>query len=111
MNGCKVYQMPVGLADQHIKSNSKGRVHMPVLFPKKRQLQRAIARTILFLIKTAISTFAAWLISLWAIPAAYAERGYSAIGGEWILIIATFSLTYWAITARLRRMINKAREV
>jgi F0F1-type ATP synthase assembly protein I len=103
--------MPVDMANQHTKGNSKGRVHMPVLYSKKRQLQRAIARTILFLIKTAVSSFIAWLISLWAIPAAYAERGYSAVGGEWILIIATFCFTYWAITAQLRRMIRKAREV
>jgi hypothetical protein len=29
-------------------------------------------------------------VASWVIPAAYAERGYSAVGGEWLLIILTF---------------------
>ena len=29
------------------------------------------------------------------IPAAYAERGYWAIGGEWLLILAVTALGWW----------------
>ena len=99
MNDCKVYQMPISVANQHSKKNTQRRVHMPKMHAAKAlKFQRTIAKAIQFFIKIAVSVIAAWLTSLWAIPAAYAERGYYAVGGEWILILAAFGFTYWAIT-------------
>ncbi len=98
MHESKMCQMPAYVEHQYIKPNSKGRVHMPLLHDKKRAVKKAAAKVVLFLAKVGISVFAAWLISLWAIPAAYAERGYSAVGGEWMLILAVGATTYWAVT-------------
>lgn len=39
----------------------------------------------------------AYIVALWAIPAAYAQRGYYAIGGEWCLIVTTFAVTSLAL--------------
>lgn len=38
---------------------------------------------------------ASWWVHSWAVPAAYGERGYEAVGGEWALIAFTFALTLW----------------
>ena len=48
----------------------------------------------------------AWLVALWAIPAAYAERGYRAAGGEWILIAAVGGAIYLTLApqAKVRRV-------
>jgi len=48
----------------------------------------------------ALTILAAWLVALWAIPAAYAERGYAAAGGEWILIAAAGAGVHMALTPR-----------
>ena len=37
-----------------------------------------------------ISAMASVAVASWVVPAAYAERGYSAVGGEWLLVIVTF---------------------
>lgn len=39
----------------------------------------------------------AYLVALWAIPAAYAERGYHAIGGEWFLVVSVFIAVFYAV--------------
>lgn len=41
-----------------------------------------------------LSIAAAGLTALWALPAAYASRGYHAVGGEWLLIISVGFLAY-----------------
>ena len=35
-------------------------------------------------------------VASWAVPAALAERGYQAIGGEWLLVILTFVAVFYA---------------
>ncbi|TCX51977.1 MULTISPECIES: hypothetical protein [unclassified Dehalobacter] len=109
MHESQMCQMPSNVEHQHTKQNSKGRVHMPLLHVKKRAIKKAVAKAVLFLVKVGISLFAAWLISLWAIPAAYAERGYSAVGGEWMLILSAGALTFWAVTRWLDIRIKKWR--
>jgi glucose-6-phosphate-specific signal transduction histidine kinase len=51
---------------------------------------------------TVISLFfsfsVAYFVSLWAVSSAYAERGYRACGGEYLLIAAVFSIAYKAIS-------------
>ena len=39
----------------------------------------------------------------WALPYARAERGYNSAGGEWILIIMVFIVTYKAGRLLIRR--------
>lgn len=47
------------------------------------------------LVKLLIAVSVAGWVASWAIPAAYAERGYHAIGGEALLIAAAFGVTYY----------------
>lgn len=52
------------------------------------------------MLKLLTSIIVGWLVSLWAIPAAYAERGYKAIGGEWLLICFVVGITYWFLSLK-----------
>lgn len=51
---------------------------------------------------TVISLFfsfsVAYFVSLWAVSSAYAERGYRACGGEYLLIAVAFTTAYRAIS-------------
>lgn len=64
--------------------------------------ERDNKRTRRLLVALVLALSAAWLIALWAIPAAYAERGYPAVGGEWILIAAVAGAVYAALTPRAK---------
>lgn len=54
--------------------------------------------TIIAIIKTLISLIPVGLLGLLLIPYAIENRGYVAFGGEWILIIALFCITYINLT-------------
>ena len=43
-----------------------------------------------------ISALGAFAVAVWAVPVAYAQRGYYAIGGEWLLVILTFVAVLYA---------------
>ncbi len=94
MHESKMCQMFPHVEHQRANHHSKRWLRMPLLL--KRGIKKVAVKAGLFLVKIGISVFAAWLISLWAIPAAYAERGYPAAGGEWLLILAVGALAYWA---------------
>jgi len=58
-------------------------------------------------IKISIAFMVAWLNSLWLVPLAAAERGYTgAYGGEWLLIIGFFIFTYWIATKAIHRALS-----
>lgn len=60
---------------------------------------RFILLTVVAVIKTLISLIPASLLGILLIPYAAEERGYSgAYGGEWLLIIGSFCITYWLLT-------------
>lgn len=42
------------------------------------------------------------VIAWWGIPFAYAERGYFALGGEWLLVLAAFLLPFVCMPAPWR---------
>lgn len=63
----------------------------------KDKLMRFLSISARFLIRTVAAGIESFSVYLWAIPAARAERGYNAIGGEWALIVFTFLLTFWFI--------------
>lgn len=54
--------------------------------------------TIVAIIKALISTILAALVGIKAIPYALEERGYVAFGGEWVLVICSFFVTYIILT-------------
>ncbi len=67
----------------------------------KRKVKVLIGYLILFGMKVIPAVCAGWLVSLWAIPAAYQQRGYEAIGGEWALILFVSGMVYWGVSACL----------
>lgn len=60
----------------------------------RRALKRYAAITLLFLSEIFVAVAAGFVVSVWAIPAAYRARGYDAIGGEWLLIFAVAMIAY-----------------
>ena len=69
---------------------------------------RKKARRVLTAIVVAL--IVAWLVALWAIPAAYAERGRRAVGGEWILIAAVGGAVYVMLAPRAKVRRGAAQE-
>lgn len=57
-----------------------------------------LEKAALLAIKAFFSYSVAYFVSLWAMDAAYAERGYEAYGGEYILILWSFMLAYKALS-------------
>lgn len=46
------------------------------------------------------SAVVAALVGVVVVPAAYAHRGYTAYGGEWLLILLTFVGVLWCVTGK-----------
>lgn len=46
------------------------------------------------LLRAAYALLIAFMVGKWALHAAYAKRGYEAVGGEYILILAAFWLAW-----------------
>lgn len=65
----------------------------------KIKLRKRTRRVLLALV---LALLVAWLVALWAIPAAYAERGYQAVGGEWMLVAAVGGAVYTVLTPRAK---------
>ena len=68
---------------------------------------RFILLTVVAVIKTLISLIPASLLGIWLIPYAAQERGFSgAYGGEWLLIIGSFCITYFLLTRAFENWIR-----
>lgn len=104
MNDIKMCQMSVGLGSQYVQANTERRLFMPKVHTAQKKLHKGLTRTAVFTVKIGLAIFAAWLVSLWAIEAAYNQRGYSAVGGEWILIIGAFGYTYYKLTEHYKKL-------
>lgn len=57
----------------------------------------AVKRALALLLHLVMAAGAAFAAACWAIPAAWAERGYAAIGGEWLLVICVFLGALWVL--------------
>lgn len=55
-----------------------------------RRLIHVKRRVFEILFHIVLAVMAAFAVASWVVPAAFAERGYSAVGGEWLLVILTF---------------------
>lgn len=63
-------------------------------------------RAVNFLLAAEVGLVCAMVVALWALPAAWAERGYmGGIGGEWLLILLAGAVGGW-LTARLLRVLE-----
>lgn len=60
--------------------------------------------------RIAVTTQTAWLLGGWmavkTIPAAWAERGYWAVGGEWLLILLAAAVGGWLGSGLADRVIG-----
>ena len=79
LNGCK-------------DTSTLENVGTPIVRRKKRRVNRYRAAVIG--VREALISAAVWL------PVAYMERGYWAVGGEWLLIIATGVYCWWRARER-----------
>lgn len=61
---------------------------------KNRRL--ALAYALIVAVELLVTVLAGWAVARWAIPYAYAERGYWAVGGEWILTAGAALFALWA---------------
>ena len=86
-------------------SHSSTRTQGPVVLPGMRTgahasrvpSRRAIAAARLAATGTIGACTAAVAMAGWAIPAAWAARGYPAVGGEWAAIIVAAVAGWWAV--------------
>ena len=71
------------------------RIHMSEMREAKRT-KEAIQKALKAAWRVLLSVIASEAAAIVLIPAAYTERGYRAVGGEWLLIIAVGVLVYLA---------------
>ncbi len=63
----------------------------------KRERQRIVAWALLMLIEIVAAAAPVMLLAAMLVPIARAERGYEAIGGEWLAIGTAFCIAFTAI--------------
>ena len=96
MDDGKVYHMSEDMEDQCLTEDSKVRLYLsPLRYEKpKRGKETAIEKAIMAALALPYSIFITYLVGRYAIEAAARSRGYDAIGGEYILIVAVFLGTF-----------------
>lgn len=107
MDDYEVCKMRPVLVRQHISPGTEDGIHMPPLRQQRKRwktaaqiLKKLLEELAVLMVKSMVAVCAGWIISLWAIPAAQAERGYAAIGGEWMLILFVVGFVYWLVSKR-----------
>jgi len=69
---------------------------------RKREIFKRIARNFMIFLKTlGLSLLITFPVGYMAMKGAYEQRGYMAVGGEWIIIIVTMGLSLQIIDRRL----------
>ncbi len=64
----------------------------------EREKNKFLLLIVVAMIKAFISVILAALVGIQVMPYVLKERGYFAIGGEWILVILSFFVTYRSLT-------------
>ncbi len=109
----KMYTMRTIVVNQYQEKDTKKRLCLPEVHYKNiicKLLKKASRALIFGIIKAVVSFIPAYMAYLWLIPAVYAERGYYAVGGEWILIFSVFVGFYYLFSVAIENEIEKARE-
>ncbi|MDU5080280.1 hypothetical protein [uncultured Tissierella sp.] len=110
MNDSKMYRMLIDMEHKSKKKSFQRRLSMSQMYrKKKKKIQRTIAKSMITIIEIVLAMFIAFIVSLWAIPTAYNHRGYTAIGGEWILIILVFGFSFVLISDCVENRIERER--
>lgn len=74
---------------------------------RRQRLQQIGAWTLLFLLELATAATPTILLAAILLPFARRERGYEAMGSEWLAIAATFCITYSIVHRWICRKIFK----
>lgn len=101
MNSTKVCALPKRVECKHISEDTKGRVSVPPLYSKRekrKRLSRRLLKTAILTEKIFVALIVTYLFALILKPITYAERGYSAYGGEFFLLFAIFGLVFYALS-------------
>lgn len=92
MHDSKVRRMSVDMECEYLTEDSKVRVYLsPVRGEKK---ETVVEKAVVIALELFYSLAVTYFIGSWAIAAAYAERDYKAYGGEYLLIIFVFGLSF-----------------
>lgn len=57
-------------------------------------MKKRLYKVLTFWVKLLLSSVATYLVGMWAVESAREERGYFAIGGEYILLIVVFVVSF-----------------
>ncbi|MDD2979578.1 MAG: hypothetical protein PHN80_06345 [Hespellia sp.] len=97
---CKVHELSEDLEHQCVTEDSKVRLYLSAMRSekKKRRKPTILERAMTVALELFYSMAVSYFVGQWAITYAYKERGYEAIGGEYMLICATFLFCLWSIS-------------
>ena len=77
---------------------------------RRRRLRQIEAWTIIILLELAAAAAPTIILAAILFPFAYRERGYAAMGSEWLMIAATFCITYSIVHKRICEKIFRQEE-
>lgn len=74
---------------------------------RRRRLQQIGAWTMLIMLELAAAAAPTIILAAILLPLVRRERGYAAMGSEWLIIAATFCITYSIVHKRICEKIFK----
>lgn len=99
----KMYRLSAGVEHQYLTEDSQIRLYLSEVRSKKKKRKTFFDKAITLGLELFYSFAVSYFVGSWAIDYAYKERGYFAIGGEYMLIGMTFAVCFWAIRNFLER--------
>lgn len=60
-------------------------------------MKKRLCKVLEFWVKLLLSGVATYLVGMWAIESAHEQRGYFAIGGEYVLLIVVFMVSFFFV--------------
>lgn len=105
MNVGKMYGVRIDVEPKCVTEDTEKRVYMSLVRIKRKSKWKKLWGTasgkIKCTAKVVLKLFVSYVIScataILAFHAAYLERGYDAVGGEYLLVIASFLIAYWSM--------------
>lgn len=96
MRECEVYRLWVDMEGQYLTEDSEVRIYLSKVQAEKKQ-KSFTEKVIEVALELFFSYSVTFFVGKWAIEFAYQERGYEAVGGEYLLIIMTYMFSFWLI--------------
>lgn len=98
MGDRKMYRLSAGVEDQYLTEDSKVRIYLSEVRSEEKKRQPVLDKAITIGLELFYSFAVSYFVGTWAVDYAYKERGYFAIGSEYLLIGMTFAICFWAIS-------------